>query len=65
MANNVANTSVKYIYTLPVKSKRYAQPIVNSEITRSSGQIVQNDYDDTDVQKTAVTTDETNRKEYL
>lgn len=58
VANNVANTSVKYIYTLPVKSKRYAQPIVNSEITRSNGQIVQNDYDDTDVQKTAVTTDE-------
>lgn len=34
---------------MPVKSKRYAQPIVYTEITRSNNQIVQNEYDDSSV----------------
>ena len=31
-------------YVLPVKSKRYAQPILTQEIQRSHGQIQQNQY---------------------
>lgn len=31
-------------YILPVKSKRYAQPILELEIARSNGQMVQNEY---------------------
>lgn len=36
------NTEKEYV--LPVKSKRYAQPILTSEIQRSHGQIQQNQY---------------------
>jgi hypothetical protein len=50
--NNVANTDESYEYTLPIKSKRYAQPIAKSEITRSYGQIKQNEYDNNSVIKT-------------
>ena len=52
--NNIANTDIKYEYTLPVKSKRYAQPIVKSEITRSKGQITQNEYDEKSVIKNII-----------
>lgn len=31
-------------YTLPVKSKRYAQPLPQTEINRSHGQLQQNEY---------------------
>lgn len=49
--NNIANTDVIYQYTLPAKSKRYAQPIAKKELTRSNGQIEQNQYDDNSVIK--------------
>ena len=39
-------------YVLPVGSKRYAQPIIDLEITRSNGQIEQNTYDGNSVQIT-------------
>lgn len=51
--NDIANTDVIYQYTLPVKSKRYAQPITKKEITRSSGQIEQNEYDNNSVIQTS------------
>ena len=44
----VANSQVDYIetyYTLPVKSKRYAQPLSNTEISRSRDQLLQNRYE--------------------
>ena len=43
--NNTIDYSVTQEYTLPVKSKRYAQPIANIEIARSGNQLLQNDYD--------------------
>lgn len=39
-------------YVLPVGSKRYAQPIIHLEVTRSNGQIEQNAYDEGSVQIT-------------
>lgn len=39
-------------YVLPVGSKRYAQPIIHLEVTRSNGQIVQNTYDENCVEIT-------------
>lgn len=39
-------------YKLPVGSKRYAQPIINLEVTRSNGQIEQNAYDTNSVEIT-------------
>ena len=49
VSNNNVNYDVFAHYVLPVKSKRYAQPIVYTEITRSNNQIVQNEYDDSSV----------------
>ena len=43
--NNTIDYGVTQEYTLPVKSKRYAQPIADIEIARSGSQLVQNDYD--------------------
>ena len=43
--NNTIDYSVTQEYTLPVKSKCYAQPIADIEIARSGNQLVQNDYD--------------------
>lgn len=37
-------------YVLPVGSKRYAQPIINLDISRSNGQIEQNPYDENSVE---------------
>ena len=42
--NNVMNTQIIKNHVLPVKSKRYAQPIIELEISRSNYQLVQNDY---------------------
>lgn len=49
VSDNSVNDGVFAHYVLPVKSKRYAQPIVYTEITRSNNQIVQNEYDDSSV----------------
>ena len=49
VSDNSVNDGVFAHYVLPVKSKRYAQPIVYTEITRSNNQIVQNEYDDNSV----------------
>lgn len=43
--NGVADWEQIKEYTLPVKSKRYAQPLLAIEISRSHGQLVQNSYD--------------------
>lgn len=43
--NNTIDYGVTQKYTLPVKSKRYAQPIADIEIVRSRKQLIQNDYD--------------------
>ena len=48
---NIVDTSKGYLYTLPVKSKRYAAPLPNKDIARSGNQIIQNEYTDQDVQK--------------
>lgn len=42
--NRVVDTSSTETYTLPIKSKRYAQPLLNVEISRSNGQLKQNEY---------------------
>lgn len=42
--NGEVDFNTKKEYVLPVKSKRYAQPILTSEIQRSHGQIQQNQY---------------------
>jgi len=42
-------------YTLPVKSRRYAIPITNLEISRSGNQIEQNSYTDHDVRTEEIT----------
>ncbi len=49
VTNNVPDGNTILRYTLPVKSHRYAIPIVNLEITRSGNQIEQNRYTDSDV----------------
>ena len=48
---NIVDTSTGYKYTLPLKSKRYAAPLPNKDITRSGNQMVQNEYSDNDVLK--------------
>lgn len=53
-SNNVVDYSMVYKYTLPVKSKRYAIPLTNLEITRSGNQLVQNNYTDGDILKEKV-----------
>lgn len=55
VSDNAVNSGVLAHYVLPVKSKRYAQPIVYTEIARSNNQIMQNEYDDNSV---IVTTEE-------
>lgn len=40
----VVNMEIEKDYVLPVKSKRYAQPILTLEIQRSQGEILQNNY---------------------
>ncbi len=50
--NNSADYSAIYEYTLPVGSRRYAQPINYLEIKRTNGQIEQNIYSNGDVVKT-------------
>ena len=52
VSDNAVDDSELDHYVLPVGSKRYAQPIVNLEITRSRGQIEQNAYDANSVQIT-------------
>lgn len=42
--NRVVDTNDVETYTLPVKSRRYAQPLLNVEISRSKGQLKQNEY---------------------
>ena len=49
VSDNAVDDSELDHYVLPVGSKRYAQPIINLEITRSDGQIEQNTYDDNSV----------------
>lgn len=44
VSNNIVDTETVKDHVLPVKSKRYAQPIVELEIRRSNYQIVQNEY---------------------
>ena len=53
-SNNVIDYSMVYKYTLPVKSKRYAIPLTNLEITRSGNQLVQNNYTAGDILKEKV-----------
>ena len=48
---NIVDTSKGYLYTLPVKSRRYAAPLPNKDIARSGNQIVQNEYTAQDIQK--------------
>lgn len=57
VSDNAVDYSELDHYVLPVKSKRYAQPIVYTEITRSNHQIVQNEYDDNSVIVTKQETD--------
>ena len=52
VSDNAADESELDHYVLPVGSKRYAQPIINLEVTRSNGQIEQNTYDEGSVQIT-------------
>lgn len=56
VSDNAVDDSELDHYVLPVGSKRYAQPIVNLELTRSNGQIKQNAYDDNSVQITLLET---------
>lgn len=58
VSDNAVNDAVLAHYVLPVKSKRYAQPIVYTEITRSNHQIVQNEYDENSVIVTTQDIDE-------
>lgn len=44
ITNKQANFDDIETYTLPVKSKRYAQPLPQTEISRSHGQLKQNEY---------------------
>jgi hypothetical protein len=48
---NIVDTSKGYLYTLPVKSRRYAAPLPNKDIARSGNQIIQNEYTAQDIQK--------------
>lgn len=52
VSDNAVDDSELDHYVLPVGSKRYAQPIINLEVTRSNGQIEQNTYDEGSVQIT-------------
>lgn len=56
VSDNAVDDSELDHYTLPVGSKRYAQPIIYLEVTRSSGQIVQNPYDENSVVVTPLET---------
>lgn len=57
VSDNAVNDDVVSHYVLPVKSKRYAQPIVYTEIARSNHQIEQNAYDDNSVVVTSQSLD--------
>ena len=57
VSDNAANYDVVSHSVLPVKSKRYAQPIVYTEITRSNHQIEQNAYDENSVVVTSQSLD--------
>lgn len=55
VVDNVPDGQTFLRYTLPVKSRRYAIPITNLEISRSGNQIEQNSYTDHDVRTEEIT----------